>query len=115
MATKVELRNQVLQELEVLPAGQTASAEDAVTVETRIDQVYAFLEDKEIAYWDANNIPAEVMRPMVKIVAYECAPAFQLPPDKIALHKAQHDTGMRDLYAHVAAQRGGEPIKATYY
>lgn len=55
--TKAELRNHILQQLGILGAGDTATAEDADLVETVIDNCQGELEQLEVALWPVEDVP----------------------------------------------------------
>ena len=55
--TKQELRNHILQQLGVIGAGETATAEDAELVETVIDNCQDELEQLEVALWSVDDVP----------------------------------------------------------
>lgn len=70
LRTTAELRDDVLRYLNVLAAGQTASAEDAQLAGDAIDDALAMLDDEGLTPWDATQgIPREAYRPIVRIAA----------------------------------------------
>lgn len=76
--TKSELRDDVLRELNALAAGQTAGAEDAALVESRIQNVLEMLDDEEVITWniDSDDIPSLSYLPLIPLVAATLAGAF---------------------------------------
>ena len=66
--TKAELRNHILQQLGVIGAGETASAEDATLMETLIDNCQDELDQLEIALWTTADIPAFAVEGMCQFV-----------------------------------------------
>lgn len=70
LRTAAELRDDVLRYLNVLAAGQVASAEDAQLVADAIDDALAMLDEEGLIPWDATaGIPREAYRPLVRVVA----------------------------------------------
>lgn len=74
--TRAEAIKQALQNLRVLDAISSPSAEDAVTAGERLDQVSAELEERGLVWWDADNIPLSASGPFCQLVAAACADAF---------------------------------------
>lgn len=76
--TKTALRNDVLRELNVLPAGQTASAEDAALVEARIQATFDLLDDDGLLTWEVESdaIPSRSYLPLIPLVAVSLCGAY---------------------------------------
>lgn len=55
--TKEQLRDHILQQIGVLGAGETATAEDAELVENVIDNCQDELEQLEVALWPVDDVP----------------------------------------------------------
>lgn len=77
MPTQADLATTVLENLNVLAAGQSMSAEDKDVVLRRLPGVAANLNASLIAYIpDLDDIGDEFFLPLAAIVAYECCTAF---------------------------------------
>ncbi len=77
MATKAQIRNKVLRKLKVLHANQSAPPDDATIVEDIYDEVYAYLSERNAVTWgSSDDIPAEAVQFVVRIVAYESADEY---------------------------------------
>lgn len=67
----------MLIDLGVLAAGEEASSEDAIHIDTIIDESLADLD--EIINFTSDSIPDWAIQPMIEFVAGRSAPAFDLP------------------------------------
>lgn len=82
MATEIELTAQVMQELGVLPSGETPTAEEGADIVTRYHQRLLMLADEDYADWtagattSADVIPDAAMPGLVQCIAYDVAPMF---------------------------------------
>ena len=75
----------VLENLGVLAAGQTSSAEDREIVERRMTPKFSQLAGESIAYVsDEENIPDDIALLLADIVARECAAPFGITSGKLA-------------------------------
>lgn len=113
--TKIELRDDVLRKLNVLAAGQVASAEDAELVEARIESVLDELDDESLLTWDvANDIPGKAYLPLVAIVAYTMIGDFgqQARAQELASDAAGAE---RRLRRQAGRSLGPSTVQATYY
>lgn len=115
MPTKIDIIDGVLKELGRLAVGQVASAEDAKDVGDRIDQIHAGFIERDIAYWDIDDTPDNVMDPYIKIIAYRLAATFEVTPQKMALLREGATQGARDLYAQTYFRNVPEPTRARYF
>ena len=71
MATKVELRNQVLEYLGRKIVGQSPQTKDEVDIEQAIDEVYADLQsDKIMSFGAAGAVPNDVLPHIKALVAF---------------------------------------------
>ena len=114
--TKADLRNQVLEKLGILEAGETASAEDTVLVETRYDQVYDLLFNAEVASWtDHTDIPEHAMLPMTYLVAAECIDEYDIQEPRLSRILAIASRAENALIRQEAPRYRSEPTKADYY
>lgn len=117
MATrsKAELRDDVLRELNVLAAGQVASAEDAALVMDRIETVLDDLDDDSLVPWGVGNpIPGKAYLPLVSIVANTLVGAFgqQIRAGELS----QNDTmARRRLRKQAALGYVSTVTQANYY
>ena len=123
MATKQDIRNQVLRRLKVLPAGQTADSEDASIVETAYDNLHALLTEREVINWgSSDDIPSEAVLPIVSLVADAVADEFLTKNDeqrRIRLRlEAYGQTGnagaFSDLQRLIAVPYVSTPVEADY-
>lgn len=84
----------VLQDLGVLETGQPVAPEDAMTIIGRLYPKLEELNERDIAYIDADNIANAQFLPLVKIMAAECASAFTIvDPMKLQTLQARGGIG----------------------
>ena len=78
----------VLQELGVLDSGQPVAAEDADAILLRLYPKLEGLNERDVSYIDIDNITNAQFLPLVKIMAFEMAPAFNIT-DRVKLAKLE--------------------------
>ncbi len=108
-STKAQVRNDVLEELGVLGAGETASAEDATAVERRIDQVHAELDNLGLVAWPISAVPDNIVMGYVNIVAERSKNTFGVSPEKKNELVGAADRGIRHIRKQVSAGWSGGP------
>lgn len=81
MATKRDLAKRVLQKLEVVGDGQTASDSDIEIAERALDGVHAQLYAERKLKWTWADIPRHAEFPYVFMGAFLCASDFGKPSD----------------------------------
>lgn len=114
--TKAQLRDMVLQELGVLAAGETATAEDAELVECVIDAQHAMLRKEVFVDWTLDAIPLEVIEPLMSINAARCARRFGLSAERRQELLNLAVIGMSALHTQCQTPEGSsDPIAALYY
>jgi hypothetical protein len=106
--TKAQLRNHILQQLGVIGAGETASAEDAALMETIIDNCQSELDELEIATWTTSDVPAFAIEGMSMFVRASCAAWGQ------EYDPALRELGLRRL-RQVTQDRRSDTGKACYF
>lgn len=100
-----------LQELSVVGAGQTPSAEDAKTVDDRIQSVISDLSIR--AVWSIGNpdsIDDQAYNHLCIILAQAVASQFGIAPDEMA--RVMAEGRLKELRRPVDA---GDPIRALYF
>lgn len=113
--TLTQLRNGVLQRLRVLGAGQTASAEDASTVEDAIAAEFAKLLELSLIDFTTSTIPQSHYDPLRFIVATNLAADFAIPSDEHANWEANLTEWRGELAALKANTRVGTPTPSVYF
>lgn len=108
MPNKLALATHIGEELKVIGAGETLSAEDSAKIQDRIDKARAYLIEEGVCYWPADDIPTAVMIPLAKYMAHEVAPMFDLTYERGA-------EGYDELRRHSAKRSSLEPLKASYF
>src|SRR5688500_18896146 len=107
--TKAELRDHILRQLGVLGAADTAKAEDAVFIETVIDNAQDELEQLEVALWTVDDVPGYAIESFVAYCVPMAGPAYGYPADLNV--KAVALSHLR----HLTADRRSTTGRATYY
>lgn len=114
MATQSDLAKAVLQDLGVLAAGETASAEDNALVQERIGQVHEELVDNGLVSFTLAAIPSKVMRPMSIIVAAECWRAYH-GEDGVVVAEQKAAAARARLAQQAQRVNTQQPGHAVYY
>ncbi len=115
MVAKADLRNRALRHLGLLAIGQSAPADQAAIVDDAIDEIHEELVNSGHAHWDISDIPQEVVRPLVKIVAAEVGGSVGVSEQRMVAYKAERKAAEMRLYKQVASAVPDEPIKAEYF
>lgn len=106
--TKTQLRDRVFKELNIVPAGQSASAEDANLMTSAIDEVFAQYEN-EFPFLSSST-PDWAVGSVVKIIAARASPKFGNAPVSMS---------ERDALGLFAAERSfripSQQLKHTFY
>lgn len=80
--TQADLLQEVLENLGVLAAGQTAETEDLARVSEKLPSIVSTLGATEVVYVpDINNIPDEWFIPLANCVTYYCKAKFGITGD----------------------------------
>lgn len=99
--TQAQMVQAVLDNLGVLAAGTTPSAEDSDLVISRMGPTLATLAAKGVGVSndtaDLNAIPDEIFLPLADIIAYSCATPFQVTSAKKSELRLNHDVAIADL------------------
>jgi hypothetical protein len=70
--TTEELRDHILRQLGIIGAAETASAEDAVLMETIIANCHDELEQMEVALWPIDDVPGFACESLCLYVKASC-------------------------------------------
>lgn len=112
--SKTDLRNEVLIDLGVLAAGETASGNDATVVDNAVQNVLEYLEDESLLTFDASStgsvIPARQFYALVDMVAFRCGRKFGKDVDPFVW-----EGGLRTLRRSVLPGSDNAPIEVTYF
>lgn len=114
--TLAELRDKVLQRLDVLAAGEIASAEDAALAEGILRGVQAELEFLNIALWTLDDVPDYAAGSMIRMALPEVGPAFGVTNiNGLPLDEAYREMGIRRLRELTADRVPSAPGTAEYF
>lgn len=106
--TRAELIQAALEELKVLAAGQSPSAEDSDKVERALDPLLAELAVREIVYVaDSDSVPLAVFGPLSRRLGAEVAGSFGVtdgPSIEDEEWRLQRITAAKPTYEHLENQ-----------
>lgn len=114
MATQSDLVTRVLQELNVLVAGETPASADNTVVVDAIGEVHAELQERRLAYWATSAIPDAVMRGLTLVVAGNVARKF-IPTVSVSDCEQMREIGMRRIREVIAMQNDNQATPQTYF
>lgn len=114
MATQSDLVSRVLQELNILVAGETPTAADDAVVDDGIAEVHGELQERRLAYWELSAIPEAVMRGLSLMVAGNVARKF-IPSMSVAECEQMREIGMRRIREVIAMQNDHQATPHTYF
>ena len=97
MANKAQIRNEALGKLGVLASGATANSEDASLIDDAYDQVFAALEERDIAFFDQDDVPDEAINPLAAKVAWSKITNFNVSDKRYMRINFEASTADRDL------------------
>lgn len=113
---KAQIRNEVLEDLAVVAAGETPSAADASRVDSAIERLNEELVADGISYWATSAVPDDVVEPFKAIVAFRVAKAFEVDVQLRAELRSEATPAYTRLVALTAKRdTTGEPIRAEYF
>jgi hypothetical protein len=104
--TRVEAIKQALENLRVIDAISNPSAEDAVTVGKRLDQVRARLSEIGLVWWTVDDIPDSVVGAFCDLVAEASQAAFG---------KTYSAPGAQAAIAAVKSSAANNTVQALYF
>ena len=114
MPARADLVTEVLQELNILVAGETPSSEDDAVVDTAIDNAMGELAELHLAYWEVTDIPFAVMRGLGLVVQGHCGRKF-VPSMTVAECEGLRRSGIRLIREVIAAQADHQIVPQNYF
>jgi hypothetical protein len=114
--TRAQLRNQVMEELGLIEAGETPEASDANLVNARCQQKLEELDERGLIPFDLDSdaIPARYMAALVKQIAPLVVGPFGLQGRREDI-ELQARQGMAELNRLRQADYVSAPTPATYF
>lgn len=112
--TNTELYQLVAEELSIIGAGESLSADVRDIIERRATKVRAWLIEEGLVYFLDDATPDAAALPYAQIIAGQCAEAFGRGPNSSAPY-LMGDIGFRALERHVSQRSAKEPIKSEYF
>jgi hypothetical protein len=106
--TSTDLALRVMQELGVVAAGETPSAEDSTLIVSEYYLAQQELEQRNIGAWDVEAIPEAYFVPLAKFMAARVAVMFGAPA-------ADEEMALRTLRRVTAKPYIGNPEEVTYW
>jgi len=112
--TNLEIYQLVGEELAIIGAGETLSADNSDMISRRADLVRSWLVEEGLAYWVSDAIPDAAALPYAQVIAGQCAEAFGRGPNSETPYLLG-ETGYRLLERHVSQRSSKEPVAAEYF
>lgn len=111
--SRIDLRNTIAEDLTIKDANESLSAEDAVTLEKRIQSKLEELSVEGLVPFDLDgSIPAPYLVPLSRVICPLVAPAFGLDSQK---YESLSELGMRSLRRLKAKPYFGTVAQADYF
>lgn len=111
MATQAEVRNQALEKLGVIGAGETPDTVDSTTVDNAYASIYEELRSRHLVDWaSGDDVPSWAVLHVVDILSNRVANRYGIPrsADEEAFAFAA-------MAKHLAVDYIPGTVKATYY
>ena len=112
--TNVEMYQMVAEELGIIGAGESLSADVSDMISRRAAKVRAWLIEEASVYWLDDAIPDAAALPYAQVIAGQCAEAFGRGPNSDSPYLLG-ETGYRLLERHVSQRSAKEPVAAEYF
>ena len=110
----VELYQLVGEELGIIGAGESLSADVSDMISRRAAKVRAWLIEEGIVYFIDDAIPDAAALPYAQVIAGQCAEAFGRGPNSDSPYLLG-ETGYRLLERHVSQRSSKEPTQSEYF
>jgi len=112
--TNLEIYQLVAEELAIIGAGETLSADNSDMISRRASPVRAWLIEESLVYWLDDAIPDAAALPYAQVIADQCAEIFGRGPTSDNPY-AKGEAGFRLLERHVSQRSSKEPTKSEYF
>ncbi len=112
--TNVEMYQLVAEELGIIGAGESLSADVSDMIARRAAKVRSWLIEEGIVYFIDDSIPDAAALPYAQVVAGQCAEAFGRGPNSDTPYLLG-ETGYRLLERHVSQRSEKEPVSTEYF
>jgi len=112
--SNTDLYQLVAEELAIVGAGESLSADVSDMISRRASKVRAWLTEEALVYWIDDSIPDAAALPYAQVVAGQCAEAFGRGPNSDTPYLLG-ETGYRLLERHVSQRSAKEPVAAEYF
>lgn len=112
--TNTEMYQLVAEELGIIGAGESLSADVSDMISRRAAKVRSWLIEEGIVYFVDDAIPDAAALPYAQVVAGQCAEAFGRGPNSDNPYLLG-ETGYRLLERHVSQRSAKEPVSSEYF
>ena len=112
--TNTDLFRIVGEELAIIGAGETLSADVSDMISRRASKVRAWLIEEGLCFWLDDAIPDAAALPYAQVIAGQCAEAFGRGPNSDTPYLLG-ETGYRLLERHVSQRSSKEPVMVEYF
>lgn len=112
--TSAEIYLLAAEELGIVGAGESLSADMSDMISRRAALVREWLIEEGVVYWLNDAIPDAAALPYAQVIAGQCAEAFGRGPNSETPYLLG-ETGYRLLERHVSQRSEKEPTPAEYF
>lgn len=118
--TKADLTKRVLQNLRVLGASATPTADDSDVIGEKLDHVHARLQGRGLTNdgtgaWTIETVPDFVAESYIVMASSLAADPFHVPDDRIVRLRLEAVEAENEIRRQVATLNDGEPAKAEQF
>lgn len=113
--TAAELATLALRQLGVIGANESADANDQAEALAAYERYFAELEERTLATWDYDDVPARVQHALSMFLAVRLAPLFFSEGRDANAQRAQEAMAERQLMRIIQRRHIGGATEADYY
>lgn len=110
-----ELAKAVMEDLGLLEANESPSAEDNAMIKRRYSNILEEMRDEKTVYWEDDAIPYEAFEAMVGLMRLVVGPSFGVPGLVGEDLNNAMEGAKRRLRKRVAKPASGEPTAVDYF
>lgn len=113
--TANELARAVMEDLGLIEANESPSAEDNSMIKRRYSNILEEMRDEKTVYWDDDAIPYEAFEAMVGLMRLVVGPSFGVPGLVGEDLNNAMDGAKRRIKKRVVKPASGEPTRVDYF
>ena len=108
--TRAQMIDKAMKRISVLPAGQSATAEEKVDVGRSLDSVHSGLRARGLAPFATSAFPDWAQEAFAQVMSYYIGPYFG-----VAVPRSEVTEGESELIRQLKTHSQGNPIRANYF